>query len=189
MKITVNRSWIGVDLIIPVRHNDNRGFFSEIYNYKRYYDQGIKTKFVQDNQSLSIKAGTIRGLHFQAPPNAQAKLIRCGNGSIFDVAVDIRLGSPYFGKWIGFELSAKNGKQLYIPIGFAHGFMTLEPNSEIIYKCSDYYSPKSEGVLNWKDPDINISWPKNQKYLLNERDKNAISLRNLESPFKLSQIS
>ena len=115
--------------------------------------------FVQDNHSLSAAVGTVRGLHFKAPPHAQAKLVRCGRGTIFDVAVDIRRGSPTYGRWAGYTLSAENGAQLYILARFAHGFTTLEPDSEIMYKCSDYYAPEAEGALSWGDPDIDIDWP------------------------------
>ena len=114
---------------------------------------------MQDNHSFSIEVNTVRGLHFQAPPSAQAKLVRCGRGAIFDVAVDIRSGSPTYGRWWGKKLTAENGNQLYVPVGFAHGFLTLEPNSEIIYRCSDYYAPETEGSLLWNDPDIELIGP------------------------------
>ena len=145
--------------ILPSRFGDHRGFFSETYSQLAYANLGIEAVFVQDNHSLSAAVGTVRGLHFQVPPHAQAKLVRCGRGAIFDVAVDIRRGSPTYGRWAGFTLSAENGAQLYIPVGFAHGFATLEPDSEIIYKCSDYYAPETEGALRWDDPDIGIDWP------------------------------
>lgn len=127
--------------------------------------------------------GTVRGLHFQAPPNAQAKLVRCGRGAIFDLAVDIRRGSPTYGQWFGYELSAANGVQLYIPEGFAHGFVTLEPASEIIYKCSDYYAPKTEGSLRWDDPEIGIDWPLTGDPILSEKDAEAPLLAEFDSPF------
>ncbi|MDC3244602.1 dTDP-4-dehydrorhamnose 3,5-epimerase, partial [Amylibacter sp.] len=139
----------GVLLIAPDRHGDHRGFFSETYSQKRYEEIGIDVTFVQDNYSISYDIGTVRGLHFQRPPHAQAKLVRCGQGCLFDVAVDLRSGSPTYGQWTGVELSAKNGLQLLIPAGFAHGFATREPNTEIIYKCSDYYSPECEGTLRF----------------------------------------
>ena len=116
-------------LIKPTRHKDERGFFSEIYSRRRYKEFGIDMDFVQDNHSFSLEPGTLRGLHFQAPPNAQGKLVRCGKGAIFDVAVDIRKGSPTFGDWAGYELTEENGHQLYVPVGFAHGFVTLNPGS------------------------------------------------------------
>ena len=120
-------------LIRPKRFKDSRGFFAETYSRAKYLQFGINVEFVQDNHSLSKEVGTIRGLHFQAPPHAQAKLVRCGRGAIFDVAVDLRKGSPTYGKWEGYELSAENGHQLYVPVGFAHGSVTLEPDSEIVY--------------------------------------------------------
>lgn len=132
-----------------------------------------------------MAVGTVRGLHFQAPPHAQAKLVRCGRGAIFDVAVDIRRSSPTYGQWVGYELSATNGAQLYIPEGFAHGFVTLEPDSEIIYKCSDYYAPETEGALHWDDPDIGIELPLTGDAILSEKDATAPLLADLESPFTL----
>ncbi|MCJ7420406.1 dTDP-4-dehydrorhamnose 3,5-epimerase [Sphingomicrobium astaxanthinifaciens] len=173
----------GVILLEPKRFGDTRGFFAETYNFRAYRDLGIECEFVQDNHSLSDKVGTVRGLHFQKPPAAQAKLVRCGRGSIFDVAVDIRVGSPTYGKWVGFELSADNGLQLFIPAGFAHGFMTLRPGSEIVYKCSDYYAPETEGSVRWNDPDLSIEWPKAEEPVLSEKDAVALPLSKLQSPF------
>lgn len=143
----------------------------------------MDASFVQDNHSLSAAAGTVRGLHFQAPPQAQANLVRWGRGAIFDVAVDIRRGSPTYGDWVGYELSAENGAQLYIPVGFAHGFATLESDSEIIYKCSDYYAPETEGALRWDDPDIGIKWPLIGAPMLSEKDAAAPLLAGFNSPF------
>jgi dTDP-4-dehydrorhamnose 3,5-epimerase len=136
----------GILMIEPDRFGDHRGFFAETYSRRVYAELGIDVEFVQDNHSLSAAVGTVRGLHFQMPPHAQAKLVRCGRGAIFDVAVDIRKGSPTFGQSVGYELSAENGAQVFVPAGFAHGFMTLQPDSEIIYKCSDYYAPETEGA-------------------------------------------
>ena len=170
-------------LVKPARHNDARGFFAEIYNRRKYRELGIDVEFVQDNHSSSRQVGTLRGLHFQAPPHAQAKLVRCGRGSIFDVAVDIRRGSPTYGHWEGYNLTAESGQQLYIPVGFAHGFVTLKPNSEIVYKCSDYYAPETEGAILWSDPDINIDWPTDDDPILSEKDAVAPLLANFESPF------
>jgi dTDP-4-dehydrorhamnose 3,5-epimerase len=149
----------GVMLITPHRFGDARGFFAETYNARFFAEAGIDTVFVQDNHSFSKNAGTVRGLHWQAPPKAQAKLVRCARGRLFDVAVDIRDGSKTFGQWIGHELSADNGRQVLIPKGFAHGFLTLEPETEIVYKCSDFYAPETEGALRWDDPSIGIDWP------------------------------
>ena len=170
-------------LIKPNRHGDHRGFFAETYNRKKYLEYGIDIEFVQDNHSISKEVGTLRGLHFQSPPHAQAKLVRCGRGALFDVTVDIRRGSPTYGKWESFELTAENGYQLYVPIGFAHGFMTLEQESEIVYKCSDYYAPETEKSISWKDPDIKICWPKLDKPILSEKDAGAPILEDFESPF------
>ena len=146
-------------VICPRRFLDSRGWFSETYNEARFASHGLPSSFCQDNQSYSQPAGTLRGLHFQAPPHAQAKLVRCLRGRIFDVAVDIRHDSPTFGKWAGLELSADNGKQLFIPTGFAHGFVTLEADCEISYKVSDYYAPDCDGGIAWDDPTINVHWP------------------------------
>ena len=165
------------------RHTDHRGYFEETYSYRRYSSLGIDVEFVQDNHSLSKDAGTLRGLHFQAPPHAQAKLVRCCRGAIFDVAVDIRRGSPTFGQWVGYELTAKNGHQLYVPVGYAHGFVTLEPDCEIEYKCSDYYAPETEGAVLWNDPDINIDWPTENVPILSNKDAAASLLKEMESPF------
>ena len=170
-------------LIKPTCHRDHRGFFAETYSRKKYLEYGIDIEFVQDNHSISKEVGTIRGLHFQAPPHAQAKLVRCGRGALFDVAVDIRRGSPTYGKWEGYELTAENGDQLYVPIGFAHGFMTLKQESEIVYKCSNYYAPESEKSISWKDPGIKICWPKLDKPILSEKDTVAPILQDFESPF------
>ena len=173
----------------PRRHGDHRGFFAETYSRRKYFELGIDVEFVQDNHSLSRGVGTLRGLHFQAPPHAQAKLVRCGRGAIFDVAVDIRLGSPTYGKWKGYKLSAENGDQLYVPLGFAHGFVTLMPDSEIVYKCSDYYAPETEGAILWNDPDIGIDWPTDANPILSEKDAVAPLLSELESPFIFGENS
>ena len=176
-------------LIPSIRHNDNRGYFAETYSHRKYLELGIDVEFVQDNPSFSREVGTLRGLHFQSPPHAQAKLVRCGSGAIFDVAVDIRRGSPTYGQWEGYELTAKNGDQLYIPVGFAHGFVTLEPDSEIVYKCSDYYAPETEGAILWNDPDIGIDWPTDADPILSDKDAAAPLLSELESPFIFGENS
>ena len=173
-----------VVLITPRRFGDPRGFFEETYNMDSFAAAGIETVFVQDNHSLSSAVGTVRGLHFQAPPKAQAKLVRCGRGRLFDVAVDIRKGSPTFGQWVGEELSFENGRMLLVPVGFAHGFATLEPDTEIVYKCSDTYAPETEGAIRWDDPDIGINWPLDMTGPhLSEKDKTAPLLRDIETPF------
>src|SRR5690606_30987226 len=142
----------------PKRFADERGFFSETYSAKEFAEAGLSYNFVQDNHSLSRKPGTVRGLHFQAPPHAQAKLVRCIRGRVLDVAVDVRKGSPTFAKWVGVELSAENGRQLLIGTGFLHGFVTLEPDTEIVYKCDDYYAPESDGAVLFSDPQLAINW-------------------------------
>lgn len=173
----------GVKLLKPNRFGDHRGFFAETYSRRVFTELKVDDDFVQDNHSLSATLGTVRGLHFQAPPHAQAKLVRCGRGAIFDVVVDIRRGSPTYGRWVGYTLSAANGAQLYVPVGFAHGFATLEPDSEIVYKCSDYYAPETEGSLRWDDPDIGIDWPLTGDPVLSEKDVIAPCLSDFYSPF------
>ena len=173
-----------VKVITPKRFGDERGFFSETWNKARLAQDGIEIDFVQDNHSMSHAVGTVRGLHFQSPPHAQAKLVRCGRGRLFDVAVDIRRGSPTFGHWMGEELSFDNGKQLFIPAGFLHGFMTLEPDTEIVYKCSDYYAPDCDGAVRFDDPDIGIRWPLDPaRAQLSPKDAAAPRLRDFDSPF------
>ena len=148
-----------VKLIVPKRFGDTRGFFSETYNAKAFAEAGITDIFVQDNQSLSAQAGTIRGLHFQKPPFAQAKLIRVTRGRILDVAVDLRRTSPTYGQHVASELSAENWAQLLVPVGFAHAFCTLEADTEVIYKVSGYYAPLADAGVLWSDPDLGIKWP------------------------------
>ena len=148
-----------VQLITAKRFCDARGWFTEVYSEPRFAEIGIECRFVQDNHSLSVPRLTLRGLHFQTPPRSQHKLVRCVRGSIYDVAVDIRANSPTYGQWVGAELSAENGRQLFVPIGFAHGFLTLEDNSEVSYKVSDIYSPDCDGGIRWDDPAIGIDWP------------------------------
>ena len=148
-----------VKLIKPVRHMDSRGFFSEVFKESALRDLGIDIHFVQDNHSLSANKGVVRGLHFQIPPFAQAKLLRVTAGSIFDVAVDIRWGSPSFGHHVAAVLSASDWNQIFIPEGFAHGYCTLEPDTEVIYKVSAYYSAEHDRGLLWNDPALGIAWP------------------------------
>ncbi len=148
-----------VQLIKPVRHGDARGWFTEVYSEPAFAARGIGVRFVQDNHSLSAPAFTLRGLHFQVPPRGQDKLVRCVRGRIWDVAVDVRAGSPTFGHHVGAELSAQNGHQLFVPIGFAHGFLTLEPDCEVSYKVSDTYAPDCDGGIRWDDPTAAIAWP------------------------------
>jgi dTDP-4-dehydrorhamnose 3,5-epimerase len=146
-------------VIAPRRFADDRGSFSETYSARKFADHGIDGSFCQDNQSFSRAPGTLRGLHFQEAPFAQAKVIRCVTGRIFDVVVDVRRNSPTFGQWIGLELSADNGKQLYVPVGFAHGFLTLEADCIVAYKVDAFYSTECEGGIIWNDPEIHIDWP------------------------------
>jgi dTDP-4-dehydrorhamnose 3,5-epimerase len=174
----------GLLVLTPARFGDARGFFSETWNRARLAEHGVDVDFVQDNHSLSAQAGTVRGLHFQAPPHAQAKLVRCGRGVLFDVAVDIRRGSPTYGRWFGVELSFENGRQLMIPAGFAHGFATRVPDTEIIYKCSDYYAPETEGALRFDDPDLGIDWGLGDLTpILSDKDAAAGAFSGYESPF------
>lgn len=146
-------------LITPQRFGDERGFFSETYSRRRLAEAGFDKEFVQDNHSMSARRGVLRGLHFQRPPFMQDKLVRVARGAIFDVAVDIRVGSPTFGRWVGAELTADNWAQLLIPAGFAHGFVTLAPSTEVLYKATDFYAPDAEDGLLWNDPAVAIQWP------------------------------
>jgi dTDP-4-dehydrorhamnose 3,5-epimerase len=166
---------------------DHRGIFYESYNRQRYAEIGITDEFVQDNHSLSHTRGTLRGLHFQAPPAGQGKLVHCGRGAIFDVAVDIRRGSPTYGKWQGYELTAENGHQLYVPVGFAHGFVTLEADSEIVYKCTDCYAPETEGAVLWNS--CGIDWPLSGDPILSNKDLKATPFADFDSPFVYGQNS
>ncbi len=175
----------GVLIITPKRHGDERGFFSESWSMANMAKHGLHHQFVQDNHSLSQKAGTVRGLHFQAPPHAQAKLIRCGRGRLFDVAVDIRRGSPTYGQWTGVELSFENGKQILVPRGFLHGFVTREPDTEIIYKCDDYYAAECDGAVRFDDPGIGIDWGLDARdAILSAKDEAAPLLKDFTSPFE-----
>ncbi len=174
----------GVFLITPRRFSDARGWFSESWNAGRMAKAGLGLTFVQDNHSFSALKGTLRGLHFQSPPHAQDKLIRCTRGRILDVAVDYRKGSPSFGKWEGFELSAENGRQLLVPKGFLHGFLTLVDDTEVQYKCSDIYAPECDGNIRWNDPDLAIDWGLNgEPPLLSAKDEIAPFLAESESVF------
>jgi dTDP-4-dehydrorhamnose 3,5-epimerase len=173
-----------VRLIQTKRFLDDRGWFSEVYNRDRLSELGIDISFVQDNHSLSRPVGVLRGLHFQRPPHAQAKLVRCVRGRIWDVAVDVRAGSPTYGKWVAHELTADNGRQLFLPIGFAHGFLTLEPNSEVVYKTSEVYAPDCDDGLAWNDRQIGIAWPSvDGGPILSAKDQALRTLAEFESPF------
>lgn len=174
-----------VQLIEPLRHGDARGWFTEVYNSATFAVRGIDATFIQDNHSFSGPRFTLRGLHFQTPPNGQDKLVRCTRGRIFDVAVDLRAGSPTYGQWVGAELSADNGHQMFVPIGFAHGFVTLEPDCEVMYKCTALYAPASDGGIRWDDPDIGIDWPMpvGTQPELSNKDKVQPALADFVSPF------
>jgi len=148
-----------VKVLEPTRHGDRRGYFAEVYNHKLLAGAGIDVAFVQDNQSLSAQRGVVRGLHYQLPPFSQAKLVRVLRGRILDVAVDIRKSSPTFGEHVTVELSAENFRQVFVPAGFAHGFVTLEDDTELFYKVSNYYAPDHERGVQWNDPDLAIDWP------------------------------
>ncbi|WP_287941493.1 dTDP-4-dehydrorhamnose 3,5-epimerase [Sphingopyxis sp.] len=170
--------------IVPSRFGDTRGWFTESYNKRALTALGIDCDFVQDNHSFSAASGTLRGIHFQAPPHAQAKLVRCVAGAIWDIAVDLRAGSPTYGRWVAAELTAAGGEQLFIPVGFGHGFVTLTQNAEVAYKTSDYYAPESEAGIAWNDPDLAIPWPLGgAKPFLSEKDDTLLRLAEWESPF------
>jgi len=160
----------GLTIVRPKVHGDNRGFFLESYSAPLFAAAGIGCAFVQDNHSKSVPAGVLRGLHFQTPPFEQSKLVRVIRGAVFDVAVDLRRGSPAFGRWRGFELSERNFDMLFIPRGFAHGFCTLEENTEIVYKVDNPYSPENDTGIIWNDPELAISWPVAEP-VLSEKDK------------------
>ncbi len=174
----------GVFVLTPKRFGDERGFFSESWSAREMAAQDLDFTWVQDNHSLSVQTGTVRGLHFQSPPHAQAKLVRCGRGAFFDVAVDIRRGSPTYGQWVGEELSYENGKQMLVPTGFLHGFATRQPETEIIYKCSDYYAPECDGAVRFDCPTIGIDWGLGDlEPVLSDKDAAAQGLADFDSPF------
>ncbi len=169
-----------VILIEPRVFGDDRGFFFESYNARAFeLAIGLAVDFVQDNHSRSMR-GVLRGLHYQLPPHAQGKLVRVVQGEVFDVAVDIRRGSPTFGKWVGATLSADNKCQMWIPPGFAHGFLTVSESAEFLYKTTDYYAPESERCIAWNDPEIGIQWPIATAPLLSAKDAEGVVLRNAE---------
>lgn len=175
----------GLLVLTPPRFGDDRGFFCESWSKRTLAKFSINDDFVQDNHSVSKVVGTLRGMHCQVAPHAQAKLVRCGRGRLFDVAVDIRQGSPTFGQWYGLELSADNGKQLLIPTGFLHGFVTREPDTEIIYKCSDYYAPECDRSVRYDDPSIGIDWRLGTTQpIVSQKDKDAVALNDLDHDFR-----
>jgi dTDP-4-dehydrorhamnose 3,5-epimerase len=184
-KFTVEATAIGdVKIITPKKFGDHRGFFSETYTKKDFFEAGVTLDFIQDNHSLSAEVGTLRGLHFQSHPFAQDKLVRVIRGRILDIAVDIRKSSPTFGQHVAVELSAENWKQLLIPIGFAHGFVTLEPDTEVIYKVTNYYSAANDLGVAWDDPDIGVAWPvPPEGPVLSDKDRKHPRLRDLPPIF------
>ncbi|MFC0408657.1 dTDP-4-dehydrorhamnose 3,5-epimerase [Roseomonas elaeocarpi] len=173
-----------VKVIRPKRFGDHRGFFSEVYNQARFREAGITLDFVQDNHSLSAEVGTVRGLHFQSPPFAQDKLIRVVRGAILDVAVDIRRSSPTYGRHVAVELSAENWAQMLVPAGFAHGFCTLTPDAEVLYKVTGLYAPDHDHGLAWDDPALGINWPVSaEAAILSDKDRRHPVLADLPTYF------
>ena len=173
-----------VKIIRPKKFGDHRGFFSETYNKKVLYEHGIDLDFVQDNHSLSMDKGVIRGLHYQTPPFAQDKLVRVIRGTILDVAVDIRRNSPTYGKHIKIIISEDEWNQILVPIGFAHGFCTLEPNTEVIYKVTNYYSPENDAGIYWNDEELGIEWPISEAHaILSDKDKRQPKFSQIKSVF------
>lgn len=172
----------GACLIEPMVHGDNRGFFMESFNQEMFLKEGIDFNFIQDNQSLSSEPGVIRGLHYQLNPKAQTKIIRVLTGAIYDVIVDVRKSSPTFGKWVGVILSEHNHRQLLVPKGFAHGFCTLVPNTQVLYKVDEYYSPENDRGILWNDPVLGIDWP-TSKPILSDKDQHHPLLKDAELNF------
>jgi dTDP-4-dehydrorhamnose 3,5-epimerase len=173
----------GAKLLEPVVHGDSRGYFMESYNVDVLEKQGISHSFIQDNQSLSAEAGVIRGLHYQLNPKAQTKLIRVLSGAIYDVILDVRRNSPTFGQWVGVILSESNKRQLLVPKGFAHGFCTLVPNTQVLYKVDEYYSPEHDRGILWNDPALGVDWPVSSP-ILSDKDKHHPVLKDAELNFE-----
>ena len=179
IKVTECGGIKGLKVVEPTVFGDARGYFMETYNYNDFKEAGIDVEFVQDNHSQSEK-GVLRGLHYQLDPHAQGKLVRCVEGEVFDVAVDIRKSSTTFGQWVGVILSAENKRQLWVPEGFAHGFMTLSDNAQFLYKTTDYYAPYSERSIAWNDPEIAIKWPMSDEIVLSAKDRQGVKLTQAE---------
>lgn len=179
----------GLLVVEPTIFGDHRGWFMETYSDAKFIGYGLHLTFVQDNQSFSAAKGTLRGLHYQLNPKAQTKLVRCTKGVIYDVAVDIRLGSPTYGTWFGIELSADNKKQLLIPKGFAHGFMTLTDDVEVQYKVDELYAPEYDRGILWSDPKIGIQWPMDVMPILSAKDEGAPLLVDADNNFKFGDMS
>lgn len=177
-----------VKLLTPRRFADARGFFSETWSARRLAEAGIIVAFVQDNHSYSAATGTVRGLHYQSPPHAQGKLVRVARGRILDVAVDVRRDSPTYGRWVTAELSAENGAQLWIPQGFLHGFVTREPDTDVIYKVDAYYAPECDGAVRFDDPDLAIDWGIDPtEAVLSDKDAAAPGFGEFDTPFMIGQ--
>ena len=175
----------GCFVLTPRRFEDDRGWFSEVYSRRALAEAGITCDFVQDNHSLSREAGTVRGLHYQSPPHAQAKLVRVASGAVRDVAVDFRKGSPTFAQHVAVELSAENGRQLFIPAGFLHGFVALEADTQLLYKCSEFYAPECDGTIRFDDPDLAIDWGiAREDAVLSAKDAAAPSFAEAGTPFQ-----
>ena len=175
----------GVLLLTPRYFNDARGYFVETYNARAARDTGLTAEFVQDNQALSLKRGTVRALHFQMLPKVQAKLVRVLRGSIYDVAVDLRAGSPTYGRWVAATLTAQGGEQIFVPRGFAHGYCTLEDDTEVAYKVDEYYAPDCERGLAWDDPTLSIGWPVSRAdAVLSDKDRKLPAFADFASPFR-----
>ncbi|SHM58966.1 dTDP-4-dehydrorhamnose 3,5-epimerase [Gracilibacillus kekensis] len=184
MKIT-ETELSGVYLIEPKVFGDHRGWFMESFKKANFEEAGLDIQFIQDNHSFSATKGTLRGLHYQSNPKAQTKLVRCTKGAIFDVAIDIRKDSENYGKWYGVELTEENKKQLLVPKGFAHAFMTLTENVEVEYKVDEVYSPENDRGILWNDPDIGIEWPLDVEPILSDKDKNAPTLKEADNNFSV----
>ena len=168
-------------VLTPSRFGDARGFFSETWNQRRFADLGIEGPFVQDNHAMSAQAGVVRGLHLQIGPNAQGKLVRCGRGALYDVAVDGRRGSATYGQWVGVELSFENGRQLWVPPGFLHGFVTRMDDTEVVYKCTGFYDKAADGAVRWDS--LGIDWGVSDP-LLSDKDRAAVPFAEWQSPFE-----
>ena len=175
----------GVVVLAPKRFGDHRGFFSVSWNQDEMARAGLAHDFVQDNHSLSREPGTLRGMHFQAPPHAQTKLVRCGRGRLYDAVVDVRKGSPTYGATFGIELSFENGLQLLVPKGFLHGFVTLEPDTEVVYKVDDFYNAGADGSVHWSS--CGIDWPFPGDPVVSDKDRDAVPLADFESPFEWTE--
>lgn len=179
-----------VKRLTPRRFGDARGFFTETWNRRRMAEAGLDIDFVQDNHSYSAEAGTVRGLHYQRPPNAQGKLVRVARGAVLDVAVDVRRGSPTFGRWVAEELSYENGAMLWVPRGFLHGFVTLVPDTDVIYKVDGFYAPDCDGAVRFDDPDLAIDWGIDPaRAVLSVKDAAAPAFRDFATPFTYGSIA